>query len=188
MGALRPGWILPRRQVLDRWGNAGDHHRMAPLSHLSLRLFRAVTCLTALTGLSARSGHTQAPEPRPAFAAAAVDSAAMLQSRSGLMYRDLVVGSGALVTNGRHVAVHYIGQLTNGTEFDASRPGQQPPIRFQVGVRRVIAGWDEGLLGMRVGGRRQLVIPPHLAYGARGVGPIPPNATLVFVIEVVDVN
>lgn len=147
-----------------------------------------VLTLPACGGGSA--GAPQAPVPAPAeqtMVPAPIDSTLMLRTPSGLQFRDLAVGTGALVTPGSWVQVHYVGQLLNGTIFDANGP-RDTPLRFQVGARRVIAGWDEGVNGMRVGGRRQLIIPPSLGYGPRGAGPIPPNATLVFLIEVVQVN
>ncbi len=106
---------------------------------------------------------------------------------SGLVYEEVRVGDGALAETGRTVAVHYTGRLTDGTEFDSSRNGGEP-YRFQLGSGRVIRGWDEGIKGMRVGGQRKLVIPAELGYGASGNGPIPPNATLLFDVELVDVK
>src|SRR5215217_392843 len=93
---------------------------------------------------------------------------------SGLRYIDEVVGTGADMKSGKTVAVHYTGWLTNGTKFDSSRDRGQP-FTFPLGGGRVIKGWDEGVAGMRVGGKRTLVIPPDLGYGARGApGAIPP--------------
>ncbi len=106
---------------------------------------------------------------------------------SGLRYTDLVVGNGALAEDGMMVAVHYTGWLTDGTKFDSSVDRGQP-FSFQLGASQVIPGWDEGVKGMRVGGKRKLVIPPELGYGDRGAGGvIPPNATLVFEVEFVNV-
>jgi peptidylprolyl isomerase len=106
-------------------------------------------------------------------------------SFSGLRFVVLKPGKGELPKAGREVAVKYIGWLTDGNEFDGSyRNGQ--PIRFRVGQGDVIKGWDEGLADMRPGERRYLIIPPELGYGARGSGPIPPNATLIFDVERVD--
>ena len=107
---------------------------------------------------------------------------------SGLVIEDLTVGSGDLAAAGLHVTVHYTGWLTDGTKFDSSKDRNDPFV-FPLGGRRVIAGWDEGVQGMRVGGVRKLTIPPALGYGARGAGGvIPPNATLVFEVELLGVR
>jgi len=100
---------------------------------------------------------------------------------------DIKVGDGAEVKAGDKVSVHYIGTLQDGSEFDNSKKRGQP-FEFTVGGGQVIKGWDEGLLGMKVGGQRILVIPPDKAYGEAGVGPIPPNSTLVFAIELIEIK
>jgi FKBP-type peptidyl-prolyl cis-trans isomerase FkpA len=118
----------------------------------------------------------------------AVDTTAMKQTGSGLQYRDVTVGQGAEAAPGRMVKVHYTGWLLNGKKFDSSRDHGEP-FEFPLGAGRVIAGWDEGVAGMKVGGRRKLVIPPDLGYGAGGAPPdIPPGATLVFDVELLDVR
>jgi FKBP-type peptidyl-prolyl cis-trans isomerase FkpA len=102
---------------------------------------------------------------------------------TGLVIDDLVEGSGAAATAGQHVTVHYTGWLTDGTKFDSSRDRSEP-FGFALGQGNVIAGWEEGVAGMCVGGLRRLVIPPSLGYGEWGAGDvIPPNATLVFEVE-----
>lgn len=116
-----------------------------------------------------------------------VDPERMERMESGLLYEDVREGTGEEVTTGQIVTVHYTGWLTDGTQFDSSRDG--PPFQTPIGVGQVIGGWDEGIPGMRVGGQRKLVIPPELGYGERGAGGvIPPNATLVFDVELLDVR
>lgn len=106
----------------------------------------------------------------------------------GLQYWDIVAGSGATAAAGKMVKVHYSGFLTSGEKFDSSRDRGEP-FSFSLGAGEVIKGWDEGIAGMKVGGQRQLRIPPALAYGASGAGgTIPPNATLVFDVELLDVS
>jgi FKBP-type peptidyl-prolyl cis-trans isomerase FkpA len=107
---------------------------------------------------------------------------------SGLEYWDIVVGSGDMALAGKMVKVHYTGWLTNGKKFDSS-VDRGKPFTFTLGGGRVIKGWDEGVAGMKVGGKRQLRVPPSLGYGARGSGGvIPPNATLIFDVELLDVG
>lgn len=115
----------------------------------------------------------------------------MITSASGLQYEDTVTGAGAEATPGTMVAVHYTGWLYKdgvaGAKFDSSKDRGQP-FRFPLGGGQVIRGWDEGVAGMRVGGTRRLVIPAELGYGARGAGGvIPPNATLLFEVELLAV-
>jgi len=108
-------------------------------------------------------------------------------SGGSLVSQDLVVGTGATVATGDTATVHYVGTFQNGTVFDSSRTTNQP-FTFRVGAGQVIAGWDRGIPGMRIGGRRRLTIPPSLAYGSQGRPPtIPPNATLIFEIELLSV-
>lgn len=104
-----------------------------------------------------------------------------------LLVNDVVVGTGPAVAAGDTVAVHYIGTLQNGQEFDNSNKRGEP-FTFTVGAGQVIQGWDQGLVGMQVGGQRILVIPAELGYGNRSVGPIPRNSTLVFSIELVSIE
>jgi len=109
----------------------------------------------------------------------------METTSSGLQYEDIEVGTGAQPKTGQTVTVHYTGRLDNGNKFDSS-VDRKKPFEFTLGRGRVIKGWDEGLATMKVGGKRRLVIPPELGYGARGTGPIPPNATLTFDVELLD--
>ncbi len=108
---------------------------------------------------------------------------AAITTASGLIIDDLVTGDGAEAAAGQEVTVHYTGWLTDGKKFDSSKDRDDPFV-FPLGGGRVIRGWDEGVQGMKVGGKRKLTIPPALGYGARGAGGvIPPNATLVFEVE-----
>jgi FKBP-type peptidyl-prolyl cis-trans isomerase len=117
-----------------------------------------------------------------------VDTAAMTKTPSGLRYQELTPGQGEAAKAGQAVSVHYTGWLPNGEKFDSSRDRDEP-FGFRLGAGEVIAGWDEGVAGMKVGGRRKLVIPPELAYGTAGAPPdIPPGATLVFDVELLDVR
>ena len=106
---------------------------------------------------------------------------------SRMVIDDIKEGVGNEVKDGDTVSVHYAGTLQDGLEFDNSRDRGQP-FEFQVGAGMVIKGWDEGIIGMKEGGERILVIPPEKAYGERGIGPIPPNATLVFKIELLEIK
>lgn len=107
---------------------------------------------------------------------------------TGLKFEDLTVGDGATAASGQQVVVHYTGWLTDGSKFDSSVDRGQP-FDFALGRGMVIRGWDEGVAGMRIGGKRRLTIPPQLGYGASGAGGvIPPNATLVFEVELLDIR
>lgn len=111
-----------------------------------------------------------------------------ITTASGLKYVDEIVGSGASPKPGQMVTVHYTGTLEDGTKFDSSVDSGQP-YNFKIGTGTVIRGWDEGVMTMKVGGKRKLIIPPNLAYGASGRPPkIPPNATLVFDIQLLGVQ
>ena len=104
-----------------------------------------------------------------------------------LISEDLVVGTGAAAASGQKVTVHYTGWLTNGTKFDSSKDRGDPFV-FPLGKGQVIKGWDQGVQGMKVGGKRKLTIPPELAYGDQGLaGIIPPQATLVFEVELLNI-
>lgn len=117
-----------------------------------------------------------------------VDPSTMAVTASGLYMRDDTVGTGATAEPGDSISVNYTGWFPDGTKFDSSLdPGRQP-LEFKLGVGRVIPGWDEGVQGMKVGGVRSLIIPPQLAYGASGIGPIPPNAILVFRVELLAIK
>lgn len=130
----------------------------------------------------------QSNNQQAARTAALVEAA---NERSGAIERlvvdDIVIGTGATVETGDRVTVHYIGTLQNGQEFDNSNKRGEP-FTFTVGQGRVIPGWEEGIVGMQVGGQRILVIPSDQAYGSTGYGPIPADATLVFAIELLAIN
>lgn len=113
----------------------------------------------------------------------------LVRSPSGLQYGDITLGCGPEVKTGQNVTVEYTGWLQSGKEFDSSRSAGRQPFVFPLGEQQVIPGFDQGVMAMHVGGRRRLVIPPALAYGAQGVPPvIPANATLVFDVEVVSAS
>jgi len=117
-----------------------------------------------------------------------VEEADYMTTESGLKYHDFVVGDGPSPETGQTVSVHYTGWLEDGTKFDSSLDRGQP-FTFSIGMGQVIAGWDEGVATMKVGGKRQLVIPSELGYGEQGAGAvIPPNATLIFEVELLDVQ
>jgi peptidylprolyl isomerase len=110
---------------------------------------------------------------------------AMERRESGLYVQDLQVGTGDTATAGRRVTVHYTGWLPNGRQFDSSR--DRTPFSFTPGQNRVIAGWEEGIPGMKVGGVRKLVIPSDLGYGEKGSDPIPPDSVLIFDVELLSI-
>ncbi|OGN06040.1 MAG: hypothetical protein A2669_00725 [Candidatus Yanofskybacteria bacterium RIFCSPHIGHO2_01_FULL_48_25b] len=111
----------------------------------------------------------------------------VIRTASGLEYADIEIGTGATAKTGQTVSVHYLGTLVDGTKFDSSYDRGQP-FTFRLGVGEVIKGWDEGVAGMKVGGKRKLAIPPDLAYGPQGNGPIPPNAVLLFDVELLGIK
>ena len=133
-------------------------------------------------------GCSRAPEPDTGSGKATTMAENMETTPSGLQYVDLKVGTGASPKQGQTAVVHYTGWLVDGKKFDSSKDRGQP-FTFAVGRGQVIKGWDEGVATMKVGGTRKLVIPPDLAYGARGAGGvIPPNATLTFEVELLEVR
>jgi peptidylprolyl isomerase len=111
----------------------------------------------------------------------------VITTADGLQMQDLTVGTGQEVKSGDTVTVNYLGTLENGTKFDSSYDRNQP-FTTQIGVGQVIKGWDEGIVGMKVGGKRKLIIPPALGYGSQATGSIPPNSILVFEIELLSVK
>lgn len=107
---------------------------------------------------------------------------------NGLVIEDLKIGDGQQVEKFNIVTVNYTGLLENGTKFDSSLNPGRTPFRFTVGAGQVIKGWDEGLMGMKIGGKRKLTIPPELGYGSRDNGPIPANSTLIFEIDLLTIE
>src|SRR5262245_30568129 len=143
------------------------------------------TKTTESTPQAAAPSASESPATTPATTPSAGQEVTM---PNGLKYQDLKVGDGALAESGKEVVVHYTGWLTDNTKFDSSVDRGQP-CKFQLGAGQVIRGWDEGVKGMRVGGKRKLTIPPDLGYGANGAGGvIPPNATLIFDVELLEVH
>ena len=132
-----------------------------------------------------------APDTNQADASALggpIEAADTRLTASGMSISELSVGEGAEATAGQTVVVHYRGTLEDGTQFDASYD-RGTPFSFPLGAGRVIKGWDEGVQGMKIGGKRKLIIPSDLAYGSRGAGGvIPPNATLIFEVELLDIK
>jgi FKBP-type peptidyl-prolyl cis-trans isomerase FkpA len=161
-----------------------------PLRRLMRRLSTAIG-VAALGALFASGGCASAP-PQPLEAitfapSLMVDLDRMRMTPGGVRYEDLAPGEGGVVRTGQRVTVYYTGWLADGRQFDSTvRPA--PPLTFRLGAGEVIAGWDEGLMGMRVGGQRRLAIPASLAYGNRRSGMVPPNAALVFVVQLVDAS
>ncbi len=150
---------------------------------------RSLCGLAMLLVLSACGPRGERASPAGGFSAdLGIDTTALTRTSSGLRYADVTKGQGDEASPGRTATVHYTGWLTDGKKFDSSRDHGEP-FTFTIGAQQVIAGWDEGVAGMRVGGRRKLVIPPDLGYGAAGAPPdIPPNAVLVFDVELMDVK
>jgi FKBP-type peptidyl-prolyl cis-trans isomerase FkpA len=141
--------------------------------------------LLASCGLDYSDPEPAIPIENTTFASAlGVDLAASTRTTNGAYYRDIVVGTGATIAAGQHLTVRYSGWLANGTLFDSNLSAASP-LPFTFGVGAVIEGWDEGLIGIKVGGTRQLIIPPSLGYGAADYGPIPANSVLVFTVQVV---
>lgn len=175
-------------------------HGGAGAASRSLVIAAALLAMTSIAGCDIRNrGKVERPADDTGTQAAAVptdfaeslgvDLSRMRQTSSGLYIQDLEEGRGLAARPGHVVVVQYTGWLPNGEKIDSSRDAGEPRS-FQLGARRdVIAGWEEGVTGMRIGGKRLLVIPPQLAYGARGVpGAIPPNATLVYEFELLEIR
>ena len=151
-------------------------------------LILAIALLALAVQIAAQTTPAKKTPAAPAASGPTKVTGEPTKTASGLEYWDIKVGAGAVAQSGKHVKVDYTGWLTNGKKFDSS-VGTGRPFDFVLGGRQVIKGWDEGIVGMKVGGKRQLRIPPDLAYGAAGYPPIiPANSTLVFDVELVDVK
>lgn len=124
---------------------------------------------------------------RQAQADALIKAADSRGNLTKMVIDDIVIGTGEPIESGATAVVHYAGRLENGTEFDSSF-NRNEPFSFKLGAGQVIKGWDEGIVGMKVGGERILVIPPEMAYGQKGIGPIPPNATLIFSVKLLEIK
>ena len=145
-----------------------------------IRRICAVVCMLSFIAVFAVCQAPNAPDK--------IEGLKKHSTSSGLEYWDIQVGTGAEARPGKTVSVHYTGWLTNGKKFDSSRDRNQP-FDFPLGAGKVIKGWDEGVAGMKVGGKRQLRIPPELAYGDKGTGGlIPPHSTLIFDVELLAVK
>jgi FKBP-type peptidyl-prolyl cis-trans isomerase len=144
--------------------------------------------LLLLAGCASAGGGAAAPalEATTFAPALEVELATMAATPGGVRYRDVEAGIGAEARRGDEVTVHYQGWLPDGRRFESTAGGA--PVTFRLGGRQVIRGWEEGIVGMRAGGRRRLVVPPRLGYGARAVGPVPANSVLVFEIDLVTVR
>jgi len=155
----------------------------------SLQQIQAPLIVVAVFAV-ASAAWAASPTPAPAGTASAAKTAEpkLTTTKSGLKYADLEIGTGAEVKTGMLVLVDYEGRLANGEKFDSSYDRREP-YSFKIGAGQVIQGWEEGVVGMKVGGRRKLVIPPDLAYGEAGAPPrIPANATLTFEVKVLKVS
>jgi peptidylprolyl isomerase len=154
-------------------------------------LTAAVATVAALAVLPVCAQKRPAPTPPPAGGQKPAEKpkGKVITTKSGLQYEELKAGRGVSPKPGQLVTVHYTGWLTNGKKFDSSVDRGQP-FEFVIGQRQVIPGWDEGVMTMKVGGKRKLIIPSKLGYGPDGTpgGPIPPNATLVFEVELLKVK
>lgn len=154
---------------------------------------RALFCVLTLAACGGAAERKPAAAAAPDIAGTAfapglgVELASMTLTPRGVYTRDLSPGTGDPVGPGQQVAIHYQGNLANGQQFDANGPAD-PPLVFRLGAGEVVPGFEAGVTGMRVGGRRQVIIPPALGYGAQANGPIPANSVLVFTIELVSVK
>ena len=166
---------------------------MSPARRATRLALAASLALAACTSDAASDAAAVSPGiPDPAAntyaPALGIQLPAFFKTPNGVYYQDVTPGMGMVAAAGQQATVHYTGWLPNGTKFDSSRDGGQP-FTFTIDAREVIQGWDEGVKGMKVGGRRKLVIPAALGYGEQGAPPdIPPNSTLVFDVELIGIK
>ena len=153
---------------------------------MRFRLLALLLCATAAAcGDSSTTPRPAVPIEQTTFASSlGVNLAQSTKLPSGMYFRDITLGTGTAFAAGKAVTVHYVGSFANGQVFDANQ-APAAPFPFTVGAGRVIPGWEQGVVGMKVGGRRQLIIPPELAYGPDDYGPIPGNSVLVFTVDAV---
>jgi FKBP-type peptidyl-prolyl cis-trans isomerase len=152
------------------------------------RMIPLLLTLTLLAlGCAKKAEQNTEPKAAETTPSGTAEAGETVITASGLNYQDLVVGTGKVAEAGLTVAVHYTGWLTDGTKFDSSLD-RGKPFEFPLGAGRVIAGWDEGVAGMKEGGKRILIIPPELGYGDRDLGVIPPNSVLKFEVELLEVK
>ena len=149
---------------------------------MRFRLLTTLLALATIAGCGKNSPTAVSIEQTTFDPSLGVNLAASTRLPSGLYFRDLTPGTGATLAAGQSVGMRYVGSFANGQVFD-SNPEPKPVFSFRLGAGQVIKGWDQGLVGMKVGGRRQLIIPPELAYGPDDYGPIPGNSVLVFSVE-----
>ncbi|HTK95914.1 MAG TPA: FKBP-type peptidyl-prolyl cis-trans isomerase [Terriglobales bacterium] len=156
---------------------------------LLVSLLLCASLLVAQSSTAAPSSSTAAKSTTKSSKKKPTGAAAAKTTPSGVKYWDLKTGTGAVAENGKLVTVNYLGTLTSGKKFDSSYDRHEP-FQFRLGQGDVIKGWDEGVAGMKVGGKRKLRIPPAAGYGAHGAGGglIPPNATLIFTVELLKVQ
>jgi peptidylprolyl isomerase len=167
-----------------------DIRLRAPIMAMSLLMLLSACGSDAIATPTSTPASATACATAPAGGDSFSQTAPLTTTADGLKYGDIVVGSGPVPSKGDNLTVQYTGWLTNGCFFDTSRQAGRTAFQFVIGANppNVIAGWDEGVLTMHVGGKRRLAIPPALGYGSAGQGPIPPNATLIFDVELLAVG
>jgi FKBP-type peptidyl-prolyl cis-trans isomerase len=165
-----------------------EQRRAARAARIRNRRIALTVILVAVLALVAYGIFSSLTPAEPQETALPTSSAEVITTESGLQYQEILIGTGDEAAPGNRVKVHYTGRLVDGTQFDSSIDRGQP-FEFTLGGGGVIQGWEEGIAGMREGGQRILTIPPDLGYGADGRPPvIPGNATLIFEVELVEVN